>query len=130
MSARECLGEKSDGYHDVPEALRPFLILQAENKAPSDFLFPARSGGPHCYGWVADQVKRICNRAKVDDITAHALRGMLADISIRNGAPGQIVAAALRREDIRTTKEAYSGPGAVEAGERKRALKAIAGGKK
>lgn len=119
----------------VPESLRPHLVELAEGKKAEDWIFPARRGRPHDRGWVRAQAKRIGRLAKLPapiakSLTAHGLRGMLASISLRRGAPGELVADTLGHEDQRTTREAYAEEGAAEAGDRRRGLKVIEGGRR
>jgi hypothetical protein len=63
------------------------------------------------------------NRGGVPRVTAHAMRGMLADLGLRRAAPR--VADYLGHEDERTTRESY----AAEEGARRCGLKVLEGGK-
>lgn len=119
---------------EVPEVLRPLLLAQAKGYPATAPLFRGRGGRPHWRDWVRKQVKRIATAAELPPevakaLTAHSLRGMLADLALRRGAPGELVAGALGHEDARTTREAYAQPGAAEEGDRRRGLQVLAGGK-
>lgn len=115
---------------EVPAELRPFLAALAEGKSSGAWLFPTRksASGKHDYGWVEDQVKRICDLAKVTLVGAHAMRGKFAEIASRVRSPD--VGRYGGWSDDRTRVENYAGRDAVEAGEREEALRLIQGGKK
>jgi integrase len=119
---------------EVPEVLRPLLLVCAEGKSPDRFLFECEReqdaiGKPHVRDWVLDQVHRICDAAKVPQVTAHAMRGLLATLTAERGLAGHMIAATLGHEDERTTMHAYAAPGAAGVGVRRRGLKLLQGGK-
>jgi integrase len=119
---------------EVPEVLRLLLVEQAKGMPPARPLFAGAKGRPHWRDWVRKNVKRIAAAAELPEdvasaLTAHSLRGMLADLALRRGAPGELVAGALGHEDPRTTREAYAQAGAAEEGDRRKGLKVLAGGR-
>ena len=83
---------------------------------------------PHGRDWVIDQVHRICDLAEVPSVTAHAMRGLLATLTVERGFAGHLIAATLGHEDERTTMTAYAAPGSAAAGDRRRGLVVLNGG--
>jgi integrase len=120
---------------EVPEVLRPLLLACAEGKASDRHLFERMrkheraDHRPHMRDWIIDQVHRVCDAAKVPVVTAHAMRGLLATITAERGLAGHLIAATLGHEDERTTMTAYAAPGAASAGDRRRGLVVLAGGR-
>lgn len=106
---------------EVPEFLRLMLVTVAGAREIGP-LFPAKGGGHHDRNWVRDHVQRICTLANVSEVTAHGMRGTLADMALRQGY-GDIV-PFLGHESI-TTTEGYAKPGAKDEGQRKRGLAAL-----
>lgn len=107
---------------EVPEALRALLVACCEGKAPASYLFETEDGKAHWRDWIIGNVRRICVLAKVPEVTAHAMRGMLATLAGERGLAGHLIAATLGHEDERTTRHAYAAPGAFDAGDRRRGL--------
>jgi integrase len=113
---------------EVPEALRPHLLACTEGKAPTAYLFEAEAGGAHWRDWIRKNTRRICRLAGVPEITAHALRGLLATITAERGMAGHLIAATLGHEEERTTFDSYAAPGAASAGANRRGLVLLNGG--
>ena len=114
---------------EVPEVVRLALVACAEGKAPESYLFEAEEGGAHWRDWIRKQVRRICGLAKVPEVTAHAMRGLMATIAGDRGTAGHAIIATLGHEDLRTSKTSYAAPGSFEAGERRRGLQVLEGGR-
>ena len=109
---------------EVPASLRPHLAALCVGKQSDDLLF-----GRHWRDWPCDQVKRICRAADVPEVTAHAMRGALATLGLRQGAPTHLVARFLGHEDDKTTRESYAEPDAAESAQRRRGWEVLEGGK-
>jgi len=118
---------------DVPAELRPLIAALAEAKAAERHLFECQRPHerapykPHGRGWVIDQVHRICDRAAVPRVTAHAMRGLLATLTAERGLAGHLIAATLGQEDECTTMHAYAAPGSAKAGALRRGLLVLNG---
>lgn len=119
---------------EVPEVLRPYLLACCKDKAPDRYIFEAelRDGVsvPHWRDWILGNVHRVCDKASVPRVTAHALRGLLATITAERGLAGHLIAATLGHEDERTTMTAYAAPGAAKAGVNRRGLVVLSGGRR
>lgn len=125
---------------EVPDVLRPLLLACVEDKTPDRFLFEAsypasviatrktEAGKPHWRDWIISNVHRICDLVKVNRVTAHAMRGLLATLTAERGLAGHLIAATLGHEDARTTMTAYAAPGSAEAGTNRRGLVLLQGG--
>jgi integrase len=119
---------------DVPAELRPLIAALAEAKAAERHLFECQrpheraAHKPHVHGWVIDHVHRICDRAAVPRVTAHAMRGLLATLTAERGLAGHLIAATLGHEDERTTMHAYAAPDSAKAGAPRRGLVVLSGG--
>lgn len=121
---------------EVPEVLRPHLVRCCEGKAPDRYIFEASRpherglGKPHDRNWIRNQVRVVCDAAKVPHVTAHAMRGLLATLTAERGVAGHVIAATLGHENERMTMHAYAAPGSQAAGISKRGLVVLAGGAK
>jgi integrase len=119
---------------EVPPELRPLLVACAEGKAPDRHLFERErkhefaEHKPHTRDWIISQVHRVCDRADVPRVTAHAMRGLLATLTAERGMAGHLIAATLGHEDERTTMRSYAAPGSAAAGDRRRGLVVLNGG--
>lgn len=113
---------------EVPDVLRPLLLACAEGKAGESYIFETEDGKAHWRDWIISNVHRICRIAKVPEVTAHAMRGLLATITAERGLAGHLIAATLGHEDERTTMHAYAAPGAAAAGVNRRGLTVLQGG--
>lgn len=124
--------EESARTIEVPDPLRGFLKAQCEGKSRDSYLFPTSKGkaGHHERGWVRDQVHRICELAKVDKVSAHAMRGTLGTIAMSRGTASHVVVSTLGHADIRTTEQSYARPGSAAVGVRRRGMKVLDGGKR
>lgn len=126
----------------MPEVLRPLLLACVEDKTPERFLFEAtypasvlatrktEPGKPHWRDWIISNVHRICDLVRVNRVTAHAMRGLLATLTAERGLAGHLIAATLGHEDERTTMTAYAAPGSADAGTNRRGLVLLQGGVK
>lgn len=112
---------KSKRRIEIPTPLREFLVEQTEARPDTAFIFQARSATGHRdRNWVRSNVRRICELAGVQVVTAHAMRGALATIATSSGAASHIVTATLGHSTIKTTQDSYAKAGSVEVGVRKR----------
>jgi integrase len=113
--------------------LRPYLVACCKDKAPNRYIFEAelRDGVsvPHWRDWILGNVHRVCDKAKVPRVTAHAMRGLLATLTAERGLAGHLIATMLGHEDERTTMHAYAAPGAAATGVSRRGLTLLKGGK-
>jgi hypothetical protein len=88
---------------DVPAELRPLIAALAEAKAAEPHLFECQrphqraAHKPHSRGWVIDRLHRICDRAEVPRVTAHAMRCFLATLTAERGLAGHLIADPRRR---------------------------------
>lgn len=114
---------------EAPEVLRPVLLALAEGKERDDYLFANGLGRRRSRWWVLEQVERLCRAANVPVITAHALRGLLATLTLERGLAGHLVAATLGHDE-RVTHSAYAAPGSAELGTQRRGLVMLEGGKR
>jgi len=110
----------------VPDVLRPHLVRLAAGRAAGELLW----GAPHWRDWPREWTQRICREAGVTVVTAHGLRGTLAELAVEAGLVSGVVADYLGHEDARTTETAYAGVGAVERATRRRGLEVLDGGKR
>jgi integrase len=116
---------------EVPDVLRPLLLALAEGKETDRHLLEFRRGVPHDHAWVRKQVVRICRAAKVPEVTAHAMRGLLATITAERGLAGHLIAATLGHTSYEgMTLKAYARPGSHETGVNRRGLLVLNGGAK
>jgi integrase len=119
---------------EVPAELRPLLAALAKDKAPERHIFECSrphevaEHKPHGRDWIIDQVHRICDLAEVPQVTAHAMRGLLATLTAERGLAGHLIAATLGHEDERTTMHAYAAPGSAKIGALRRGLVVLNGG--
>ncbi len=126
---------------EVPEDLRVLLEEHIKGKAPRAPIFPPTKmskDGPRLQktktgfrdrGWPTDQVKRICELAGVDEVTAHGLRGMHTRLALR-GSTSHVVEELLKQvghTDKRTT-EGYSGRSAMRGAETASVIRVLKGG--
>jgi integrase len=99
-----------------PPSCARLIAALAEAKAAERHLFECQrphqraAHKPHGRGWVIDQVHRICDRAEVPRVSAHAMRGLLATLTAERGLAGHLIAATLGHEGKRTTIHAYAAP--------------------
>jgi integrase len=107
---------------EVPEHLQQPLEDIAKSTGREEKLFPWRR--ETLRKWVL----KICRAAKVSEVTTHSLRGTHATIAEENGLSAHVVARALGHESIKTTREHYTSPEAVDTARRERVLKVLAGG--
>lgn len=105
---------------EVPDVLRPYLIELARGRSPDQLLF-----GQHWRDWPRHWVKRICGKAGVPAVSAHAMRGLHATLSVRTGLSPHAVAASLGHESPSTTLQSYVAPGTHERASRERALRIL-----
>ncbi len=113
---------------EVPEILREYLVQCCKEKAPDRFIFETEEGAPHWRDWIRHNVHRICDKAQVPRVTAHAMRGLLATLTAERGLAGHLIAATLGHEDERLTMRAYAAPGSAATGVNRRGLVVLNGG--
>jgi hypothetical protein len=80
---------------------------------------------PHSRHWVRANVKRLCRKAGVPEVTAHGARGIHATIAAQMGATSHLVAAALGHGSTTVTERHYIRPGALEHASRDRLEKIL-----
>lgn len=114
---------------EVPDVLRPVLLRQVAGKPGASYMFVGRHRGHKHRQWVRDHIKRICDLAGVPRVTAHAMRSQLATITAERGLAGHLIAATLGHADPAVTMRAYAAPGSASAGDRRRGLTVLKGGK-
>lgn len=108
---RDSKTEGSDREIEIPELLRQRLLKLAEGKAPGDRLFGALTRHGLHYHTV-----RYCERAGVQRVTPHGLRGSGATMAVRLGGGVEQVARALgHADDGGTLRAHYLGGGAIES---------------
>lgn len=116
---------------EVPDVLRPLLLRQAEGKTSGECLFGGRGKKKRRHRqFVRQSVKRICRAAEVPEVTAHAMRAMCATLTVERGMTGRAVAAALGHSSYDVTARSYAAPGSESAGDRRRGLVMLTGGKR
>lgn len=114
-----------DRLVEIPGPLRPHLAALVMGRKPLDLLF-----GEHTKSWLRFAVRRVCDAAKVPQVTPHGLRGTHASLGTAAGATAHLVAAQLGHESASTTLAHYTDPRAVQAAAQDRALRVIHGGRK
>jgi integrase len=107
---------------EVPVVLRPYLLALAKGKDPTDRLFT--ESDRH---WLLYHVRRICQLARLPEVTAHSLRGLHSTLATEHGSTGHTVAAALGHTSYTTTQKHYVQPGTVERVARRRVQELIDG---
>lgn len=110
---------------EVPLLLQPYLIALAKDRKPEERLF-----GQHWRDWPRKEVQRICEKAKVMQVCAHAMRGLHSTLAVRAGITGHVVAAALGHESFETTLQSYAKPGALAAAQQQQVLTVLEGGRR
>lgn len=108
----------------VPAVLQPYLLAIAKGKKPTDRLF-----GNHWRDWPRLWVERICGRAGVMKVSAHAMRGLHSTLAIEAGSTAHVVAASLGHESFATTLHSYAAPSALPAAQQRTVLSVLHGGK-
>lgn len=113
---------------DVPHELQAALWKLTKDKLPGALLFVSPiTGGQFDRGWPRDSVRRMCKKADVPIVCAHALRGLYATLAIRAGTAPDIVKAAMGHESVTTTLRSYATPGSEAAAQKERGLAALRG---
>lgn len=110
---------------EVPLLLQPYLVRLVTDRKPGERLF-----GQHWRDWPRKEVMRICTKAKVMQVCAHAMRGLHSTLAVRAGITGHVVAAALGHESFATTVQSYASPGAFAAAQQDRVLTVLEGGRR
>jgi integrase len=100
--------EKGKRILEVPEVLQGRLTKQAIGKSPEDLLF-----GKKCRHWVHYWVRKICKKAGVTSVCAHAMRGAHATFATQVGVTGPLVAEALGHTNCKVTYQHYVTPGTI-----------------
>jgi integrase len=109
---------------EVPSVLQPYLLALADDKLPTALLFDY-----HVRNWPRQWVKRICTKAAVPRVCAHAMRGLHATLAVRAGMAAHAVAAQLGHESFATTAQSYADPSALKQAEQQRTLTVLQGGR-
>jgi integrase len=105
---------------EVPGFLRPLLLQMAEGRPGSEFLFKYRT-----VSVVRNWVKRICIKAGVPKVSAHAMRGLHGTLAVDAGATSHLVASAMGHESFTTTATSYAKRESVEGAKHRKALQAL-----
>jgi integrase len=115
---------------EVPDVLRPFLLELAAGKS-ADRPLLEWEGKRHHHAWPRKQIVKICKAAGVPEVTAHAMRGLLATLTAERGMAGHLIAATLGHTSYEgMTLKAYAAPGSHETGVNRRGLVVLNGGAK
>jgi integrase len=109
---------------EVPELLRPCLRELAKGKKPEAPLF-----GQHWRDWIRKQVRRICELARVPEVTAHGMRGLHGTMAVAAGATGHLVAASLGHGSFAVSERSYVKREALDAAKQDRVLTVLKGGR-
>ena len=83
--------------------------------------------GEHWRDWPREWVQPICDKAGVQKVTAHGIRGLHSTLALEAGIAGAVVAASLGHEDERTTKRSYAKIDAVAVAQQRRELTVLTG---
>lgn len=131
----EAKTDESNGTLSIPDDLRPLLLKRIAGRDRKEYIFPAEpardgTARPHWRNWPRANVMRICRLAKVPEVCAHSMRGLHSTLAYERGTAGNLVAESLRHTSESITEQSYAKKGAVRKGQQRRALKALAGGKK
>lgn len=62
------------------------LVACTTAKMPESYLFATDEGKPHWRDWIISNIRRVCTLAKVPEVTAHAMRGLLATTTAERGS--------------------------------------------
>jgi integrase len=133
----EAKTEENNGAMKIPDDLQPLIRTLVKGRHRDEWLFPAepkRDGtvGPHWRDWPRENVQRICKLAGVqhEGIGAHPKRGLHSSVLYEEGAAGNIIARSMRHRQESTTRSSYAKKSAVKAGQQKRALVVLKGGRR
>lgn len=97
---------------EVPELLRPYLLLLAEQKQPDGYLFSVGETRRRRQKlW--EMVRHLCERAGVPIVCTHSLRGLYATLAVQSGAASHVVAANLGHHSFEMTQRHYAQSSAV-----------------
>lgn len=125
----EAKTEASEGSHDIPDELQPYLRALKEGKSPEASLWSA----PHWRDWVRKWVARICVAAGVKRITAHGARRTFMSAAYVGGEQevrSKVAAAGGHTSFEGVTATTYMDPSALRRGMQRRAMKVLRGGRK
>lgn len=105
---------------EVPELLRPYLLELAKGRRPEERLFDAgdtfysrertekaATSVPRDRHWLWRQVQTICEKAGVQRVSAHSLRGLHSTLATEAGATAHFVASALGHSSTQVTEMHY-----------------------
>jgi integrase len=84
--------------------------------------------GPRWRDWVRKWVRKICEAAKVPNVSAHSMRGLHSTLAMEAGVTGHVVAASLGHENVSTTMQSYATSDAVTGAQQRRLLTVLSGG--
>lgn len=93
----------------IPSILIPRFVALTEGLKPDACLW-----GDLDRHWLARHVLRLCEKAGVDRVTPHGLRGTWATMAV-GFVPTNQVAAALGHETVGVTRSSYLAPGAEDS---------------
>ncbi len=105
---------------EVPEVLRPYLLVLKRSKLPTAKLF-----GDHWRDWPRRWVEKICKLSGVPKVNAHSMRGLFATLGIQAGAAPHLVAATLGHESPAITLSNYAQAGSADIAPAHRAVAAL-----
>ena len=109
----------------VPQVLRPLLLMRTTGQAQSAKLFPYPGSLSAASTVLRRKVHELCQRAGVPTVCPHSLRGLHATLAIRQGLSGQAVAAALGHGSFAVTARHYADPSTLQAVRTKTVLESI-----
>lgn len=113
---------------EVPDDLREYLLALAEGRKGGDWLFPGRSAeGRITRHTVYREVKRICGLAGVEEVCAHAMRGLHATLATEANMTGHAVSRALGHASTAVTQRHYTDRTAHAQAQSRRALDRLGG---
>lgn len=118
--------ETSDGWHDVPEELQPYMAALCKGKQPDALMWNRQ----HWRDWPTAWVEKLCAAAVVPRVTAHGMRAFFMSLDYLGGraAAEQQTMAAGGHTNFAVTR-GYIDPSAIARVTQRRVMKVLKGGK-
>lgn len=110
---------------EVPDELQGYLLARTEGKRGDALIFPAKRNGKHWRDWVAEEARRLCKLADVQEVCAHSLRGFVATVAVQACGAAHLVTVTLGHVDISTTLQSYALPGSAQQAQQRRAIEVL-----